>query len=140
MLPIVAGGTSYWIQHLIFPNRLVSLGTSRAGAVNAPESMTMGPEVDLSQLPLKLRDLFHGLPGNVNADSCSEDTAFDLHTLLSHLDPATGARWHWKDTRKVLRSLSVIQETGKKASDVMIEQDGIAGAARYDITPIPSHW
>lgn len=90
MLPIVAGGTSYWIQHLIFPNRLASLGT--AGAADASESTTMSPKVDLSQLPPKLRDLFNDLPGNVNADTCSEDTAFDLplgvlpRGMLHHCD------------------------------------------------------
>jgi hypothetical protein len=55
-----------------------------------------------------------------------------LHSLLLHLDPEMGARWHWKDSRKVLRSLEIIKESGKLASAGIREQSGQASLPRYD--------
>lgn len=33
------------------------------------------------------------------------------------------SRWHWRDTRKVLRSLKVLHDTGKRHSDWIREQE-----------------
>ncbi|KAG9035288.1 hypothetical protein FRB95_011583 [Tulasnella sp. JGI-2019a] len=133
-VPIIAGGTAYWVQHLIFPNRLVSLSDSEASE-QAQEASTGVLSSDLamaiSLLPPKLLDLLNHLPDRANADSCPPELAFDLHSLLSQLDPSTGSRWHWKDTRKVLRSLEIIRDTGQRASDVMLQQDEVAGKPRY---------
>lgn len=133
-MPIVAGGTAYWVQHLIFPNRLVSLGDpvapSEADAAR-PNAVSGQLAVALSQLSPNLLDLYHHLPERTNANACTSEVAFDLHSLLSQLDPSTGSRWHWKDTRKVLRSLEIIKQTGRKASNVMSQQDEVAGKARY---------
>ncbi|EKM82878.1 hypothetical protein AGABI1DRAFT_118307 [Agaricus bisporus var. burnettii JB137-S8] len=115
-VPIVVGGTSYWIQHLVFPDRLMnkpsttykqSQGTKELeGLVNDPE----------------LLQLFHSLPVSAPPAGENLDEAFKMHSLLAVLDPVTAARWHWRDTRKVLRSLEIIKETGRKASDIVAEQ------------------
>ncbi|KAG8883097.1 hypothetical protein FRB97_007234 [Tulasnella sp. 331] len=133
-VPIVAGGTAYWVQHLLFPNRLVSLDDSDApkGADEALRNAGSSQlAASLSQLSPNLLHLYNHLPERGNADSCALELAFDLHSLLSQLDPPTGSRWHWKDTRKVLRSLEIIKESGQRASDLMSQQDEVAGQARY---------
>ncbi|KAG9019560.1 hypothetical protein FRB90_000468 [Tulasnella sp. 427] len=135
-LPIVVGGTTYWIQHLIFPNRLVSL--------NEDDCSPTGPEKEGDELPLSsaiaealanlpedLKQLYANLPDRKHSDACSENTAFALHTLLCKLDPPMGERWHWKDTRKVLRSLEIIKESGQRTSDINSSQDESFGIARY---------
>ncbi|CAE6495434.1 unnamed protein product [Rhizoctonia solani] len=109
-LPIVVGGTTYWIQHLLFANRLTSLEDSTSGPSTVPPV-----NISLADLPPALRQLFENLPQR--GDDIDETTAFDLHTILSHLDPSTAARWHWKDTRKVLRSLNIIRESNKTVQD-----------------------
>jgi tRNA dimethylallyltransferase len=130
-IPIVVGGTSYWIQHLLFPNRLISFGKSMS---NATESTCLSAELMsiVAQLPQDLIDLFNTLPEHPPSASLDAEAAFSLHSLLSALDPPIAARWHWRDTRKVLRSLSIIKETGRKASDMISAQAETDTQPRYD--------
>ncbi|CAE6464473.1 unnamed protein product [Rhizoctonia solani] len=109
-LPIVVGGTTYWVQHLLFANGLTSLKDSIHDPVHESSIST-----SLIDLPSSLQQLFNNLPPR--GDGVDETMAFDLHNLLSHLDPVTATRWHWKDTRKVLRSLNIIRESNKTVQD-----------------------
>ncbi|KAG9126298.1 hypothetical protein FRC07_004036 [Ceratobasidium sp. 392] len=107
-LPIVVGGTSYWLQHLLFANRLASLPLDEPSA-------TPPPTLSAPNLPPSLQQLFDNLP--TRADAIDEDASFKLHSLLMHLDPTTASRWHWKDTRKVLRSINIIRESNKTVGE-----------------------
>ncbi|KAG6910897.1 hypothetical protein DXG01_006580 [Tephrocybe rancida] len=127
-IPIVVGGTSYWIQHLMFPNRL---------SVEEPTS-TMTPSPTMSQeladtvasLQPDLLALFNHLPEHPPIALADPDAAYKLHTVLSILDPPVANRWHWKDTRKVLRSLEVIKETGRRPSEIMVQQTNDLSASK----------
>ncbi|CAE6502452.1 unnamed protein product [Rhizoctonia solani] len=121
-LPIVVGGTTYWVQHLLFANRLASLEDSTYESSNSSSVYA-----SLAELPTSLRQLFDNLPPR--GDDVDETTAFDLHTILSHLDPPTASRWHWRDTRKVLRSLNIIRESNKTVQDTYGDQ--LDPLARY---------
>ncbi|KAG6878762.1 hypothetical protein C0993_008061 [Termitomyces sp. T159_Od127] len=114
LVPIVVGGTSYWMQHLIFPNRL-----SNAQAPPVRSTQLAGT---IASLRPDLLVLFDALPDHPPSATEDPDAAYKLHSLLSALDPVVANRWHWKDTRKVLRSLNVIKETGRRVSDIMLEQ------------------
>ncbi len=124
----MVGGTSYWIQHLIFPGRLVSesepLSSSPEHSCTAEvlqqQSDAMARSV--SNLDKDFLKLFINLPEHPPSASKEPEDAWQLYALLSELDPTTGSRWHWRDTRKIIRSLQIIRETGRKASDVMAEQ------------------
>jgi len=120
-IPIVVGGTSYWIQNLVFSDRLVS-----SPKPTATKSSYKTPE-ELHHFTSKLTnpDLFHifdSLPESPPSASKDGDFAYQLHALLHIIDPVMASRWHWRDTRKVLRSLEIIKETGRKASDIVTEQ------------------
>ncbi|KAG9103328.1 hypothetical protein FRC06_011384 [Ceratobasidium sp. 370] len=104
-LPVVVGGTSYWLQHLLFANRLTSLTVDGPVTPSRPQPTTF----TIPELAPSLQQLFDNLPAR--ADDVDEDTSFQLHALLTHLDPTTASRWHWKDTRKVLRSINIIRES-----------------------------
>lgn len=123
-IPIVVGGTSYWIQHLIFPNRL-------SKTTEAPQSSDSpwDPELQaaIGALPENLRSIFENLPKEPPSAKIEPDAAFQLHALLLLLDPPVGQRWHWKDTRKVLHSLSIIRSARRRASDIIAEQAADAG-------------
>lgn len=103
---------------------------------NGLEKDDVVPEVSpavaeaMSNLPEDLKQLYSALPDRSQSEACSDETAFALHTLLCKLDPPMGARWHWKDTRKVLRSLEIIKESGQRASDINASQDEAVGMAR----------
>jgi tRNA dimethylallyltransferase len=61
----------------------------------------------------------------------TKDESYDLWKLLEALDPEMASRWHWKDSRKVLRNLEIIVETGERASDVVKNQDTQPLESRY---------
>lgn len=142
-IPIVVGGTAYWIQHLLFPGRLAALdekaapptgrdATSGSGELPpsppTPSALLQGA---IASIPQDLRPLFDVLPGRPPAADTHASEAFNLHRLLAAIDPPVAHRWHWKDTRKVLRSLELIKETGRLSSEIISEQSQTAPPPRY---------
>lgn len=130
-IPIVVGGTSYWIQHLIFPERLLATFDdppsegSRPSTPNHEDNAQDQSEAlsrALSSLPPELLVLFNDLPSTAIPASADPELAFSLHRLLSLLDPTVAQRWHWKDTRKVTRNLVIIKQTGRLPSEIISEQ------------------
>ncbi|KAI6116890.1 tRNA isopentenyltransferase [Pisolithus croceorrhizus] len=89
-IPIVVGGTSYWIQHLLFPNRLAS---------DDPPSLSGDQHSDRFRSPA--------------------------------LDEPVAARWHWGDTRKLLRALQIIKEQGRTPSEIINERASTPLFPRY---------
>ncbi|KAF8163110.1 tRNA isopentenyltransferase [Crassisporium funariophilum] len=121
ILPIVVGGTSYWIQHLMFPNRLIPKETIEV----QPPIEPSWPEdllASIATLPPDLLSLLQDLPEEPPSAKLDPDGAFRLHSLLAVLDPVISQRWHWRDTRKVLRCLEIIKETRRRPSNIIAEQ------------------
>ncbi|KAJ2937062.1 hypothetical protein H1R20_g49, partial [Candolleomyces eurysporus] len=127
-VPIVVGGTSYWIQHLIFPNRLAKPNE----APSTSDTLPWDPQLQdaIQALPSDLRTLFENLPQEPPSAKADPDAAFKLHSLLLLLDPPVGQRWHWKDTRKVLHSLTIIRSARRRASDIIAQQAGSSTASQ----------
>ena len=130
VLPVIVGGTTYWMQHLLFPNRLIGSPSNQRNKENIEYSPVV--EQSLALLSEEQRQLFDALPvGNVAADTIpSNNYSLRLHILLSSIDPDMASRWHWRDTRKVLRNLQIIKETGQRASEIVREQDQRRSEAR----------
>ena len=99
----------------MFPNRLV-------GKDPRPSFPSHSSEDLLSKLSPEERNLFNKLPDPPPSASTDPDGALAMHRLLQVLDPAVASRWHWRDTRKVLRNLRIIAETGKLPSEIITEQ------------------
>lgn len=126
-LPVVAGGTHYYIHHLLFQNKLIKTDDLSA----KPHSLSTNPHPDFYDLisPLSSSDkgVIMGLPSikesqYTDVDSHNTPLYSHLHRILSLIDPVTASRWHIKDFRKVRRSLEIIWENGKKRSDIELEQ------------------
>jgi len=130
VLPVIVGGTTYWMQHLLFPNRLIGSPSKQRNKENIEYSPNV--EQSLASLSGEQRQLFDTLPiGNLAAESIpSNDYSLRIHILLSSIDPDMASRWHWRDTRKVLRNLQIIKETGQRASEIVREQDQCQSEAR----------
>lgn len=124
-LPIIVGGTSYWLQNLLFTNRLVTN--------KAPNSVTVDENLQssLNRLDSTQRNLYARLPDPPPLASVDPEGTLELWKLLEALDPDMASRWHWKDSRKVLRSLQIIAEHGRMASDVIRDQDDNSPDSRY---------
>ncbi|SGY47228.1 BQ5605_C001g00511 [Microbotryum silenes-dioicae] len=157
-LPILVGGTTYYLQHLVFPNQLVS----DTPAISVPRTTPTEP-LPISathHFPPKLVEHIHALPHELlqlflalpclpqtsTPDSfppnfplglvpepyrSPSDFAPALYDLLDRLDPRSAERWHWRDIRKVRRALEIVWE-GRQWDDVKQEQNQKGrGQARF---------
>ncbi|KAI0009041.1 tRNA isopentenyltransferase [Xylariaceae sp. FL0662B] len=112
-LPIVVGGTHYYIHALLFENHLVG---SR--------------EIDDGSLE-------HCPPGQVTSQFPILDGATDVMLKrLREVDPDMADRWHPDDRRKIKRSLEIFLTTGRRASDIYAEQR----RAKAMSDPEKDHW
>lgn len=116
-MPIIVGGTSYWIHHLLFPSSLPSIGPSSC----LPRSPSPAFTNLIRLLPENLADVYDALPVTPPSAKDKPEDAYTLYSLLHHLDPLMAKRWHWRDTRKVLRNIEIIKENGRPASEVVID-------------------
>ncbi|GAA5866194.1 hypothetical protein JCM1840_005107 [Sporobolomyces johnsonii] len=150
-LPIAVGGTSYYLQNLVFPNQLVA-DVASSSRPSSPEPPSASPKTlddvadfpprlleAIKALPAELLSLFLALPALPDISTpddfpprfplelltprlrSPETLVPALYTLLKTLDPASAERWHWRDVRKVRRALDIIWE-GRRWEDVVNEQ------------------
>lgn len=123
-IPIIVGGTSYWMQHLLFPNRLANqdVDSTRPGTTASDSPLSAFLQASVSLLTPNLFNLWMALPDSPPNAATHPKDALSLHELLQALDPPVASRWHWRDTRKVLRSLRVMQETRRTPSEIISQQ------------------
>ncbi|KAL1411405.1 tRNA dimethylallyltransferase, mitochondrial [Vanrija albida] len=127
-LPIICGGTHYFIQHYLFPPEELSFdrpapkGASRSWSPPGPQPPV--PE----DLDAELRALletfwtadpvYPSLESTVETPSATSEDTTEAHHLLSvwrllqAVDPLEAGRWHWRDSRKVRRGLERWWERG----------------------------
>jgi len=97
-LPIVVGGTHYYINGLLFENTLVDdHGT---------------PSDDIPKQAEDGRSSFPILNASTE----------EVLRKLREVDPVMADRWHPNDRRKIQRSLEIYLTTGRRASDIYEEQ------------------
>ncbi|KAL1925192.1 uncharacterized protein VTP21DRAFT_75 [Calcarisporiella thermophila] len=93
-VPIIAGGTNYYVQSLIFRDSLVA--SASHAALSDSDTESEHPEL--------------------------QGTTAELYARLQEVDPVMANRWHPNDRRKIRRSLEVFLQTGKRHSDIILEQ------------------
>lgn len=128
-IPIVCGGTNYYVQHLLLPGHLVSASADESSdkqssglprpTLEEVERLS-GVVLDKEQRAL-LQRLANDEPDDRTVDQ-EQIPALPMWELLRLLDAEMADRWHFRDTRKVLRSLRVLIETGKRHSQWLSEQ------------------
>lgn len=118
------GGTAYWIQHLLFPERLTSSHTRSLSPISS-DSPTGSLSDAVKSLSDELRLIYDAVPDHPLPAAHETEAALNMHSLLSALDPDVAARWHWKDVRKVHRSLNIIKENGRRNSEIIEHQSKI---------------
>ncbi|KAI1395389.1 tRNA isopentenyltransferase [Hypoxylon fuscum] len=98
-LPIIVGGTHYYIHAALFEDSLVS-----SQSADDDRSQSRSQDEIIAQFPI--------LNGPTDV----------ILRRLREVDPAMADRWHPDDRRKIKRSLEIFLTTGKRASDIYAEQ------------------
>lgn len=128
-VPIVVGGTTYWIQQLLLPGRLPFESEQASFPGLSPpaggEAYSDGISSALSRLKADLRELFDALPKVAPSVADDPSTTLALYNLLKALDPASAARSDWRDTKRVLRELTIMKEKGRRASEIHQERSAV---------------
>ncbi|KAI1169022.1 IPP transferase-domain-containing protein [Nemania serpens] len=98
-LPIVVGGTHYYIHSLLFDGSLIDSNEIQ------PEEIRFRSQDEIqSHFPIL------------------DNSTHVILQKLREVDPAMAERWHPDDRRKISRSLEIYLTTGKRASDLYAEQ------------------
>ena len=117
----------------MFPNRLANkdLNSTSPAVTTSGLPISASLQDSVSQLTPNLFNLWTALPKSPpNAVTHPED-ALSLYELLQALDPPVASRWHWRDTRKVLRNLQIMKETRRTPSEIISEQSESALIPRW---------
>lgn len=93
-LPIVVGGSLYYVNALLFEDSLVA------------KDKTPEPDVETSETQFPILN----------------DTTEVIWKRLKEVDPVMADRWHPNDRRKIKRSLQIYLQTGRRASEIYAEQ------------------
>jgi tRNA dimethylallyltransferase len=111
-LPIVVGGTLYYVHALLFEGSLISSDET------GPDDVRFrSQEETLPQFPILNQ------PTDV------------IYAKLQEVDPAMAERWHPDDRRKIKRSLEIYLTTGRRASEIYAGQQEAKQVARDARTP-----
>ncbi|KAK8801173.1 hypothetical protein WA158_001943 [Blastocystis sp. Blastoise] len=100
-LPIVVGGTNYYIQSLLWES-LLDEGTLHE---EEPHKKQIIP-----------------IPGPYQLDNINNYTNEELYSILKTMDPEMSSNLHMNQKRKVRRAVEVYVTTGKKQSSIIEEQ------------------
>ncbi|KAI8053521.1 tRNA isopentenyltransferase putative [Syncephalis plumigaleata] len=117
-VPVLVGGTHYYIQSLLWDQFLVNEQPSAITADVSSTNETNGIE-----------------------DALNNEETGALYERLQQVDPIMAQRWHPNDRRKIIRSLQVYEKTGRRHSDIMLEQrkTSLADRLRYSVCIIWIH-
>ncbi|KAG2218220.1 hypothetical protein INT45_000762 [Circinella minor] len=105
LLPVIVGGTNYYIQSLLWHNMLIK----------------KEQEIQRSPSPSPENDLSTKLFNNYEEELDNLETK-ELYNRLEKVDPIMANRWHPSDRRKILRSLQIYYQTGRPQSEIIKEQ------------------
>lgn len=111
-LPIVVGGTHYYVHALLFDGNLIG-----PDEIEPENNRFRSQEESRSQFPIL------------------DEPTHVIFQKLREVDPAMAERWHPNDRRKVKRSLEIYLTTGKRASEIYAEQKQAKGAAAHGGKP-----
>ncbi|KAJ3273006.1 hypothetical protein HDV01_004912 [Terramyces sp. JEL0728] len=116
-IPIVVGGTNYYIQSLLWNSKIIETadapGLSNKAKIKDSCHPTLDPETaDTICFLLENTDPRTNKPDDITQFAKTAP----FHETLCTVDPVMGKRWHPRDIRKIRRSLEIFYTTGKKHS------------------------
>ena len=122
MVPVVAGGTMYYIEAILYQ---ILVGESPEWIL-FEEDRRIEKQMRKQEQPLTPATVFAQpiLPSSFKSVPSGE-----LHQLLQQLDPEAAAYLHPNEKRKIIRCLQVMQKHETKYSSVLRKQRAVAGGS-----------
>ncbi|KAJ3326281.1 hypothetical protein HDV06_000157 [Boothiomyces sp. JEL0866] len=122
-IPIVVGGTNYYIQSLLWNSKIIETADSPGLSNKLKIKDSCHPSLDPETAETLCYLLEHTDPRTSKPDAITEFAkAASFHETLCKVDPVMGKRWHPRDIRKIRRSLEIYYTTGKRHSAHIEEQ------------------
>ena len=120
-LPIVVGGTYYYIESVLYDKLIktedsideLTLSTDGANRVNYTDNDLKNPD--------------NFFKHTIRTFGFDEVNSVKLHNLLRQVDEKAANRLHPNDKRKIVRALQIYQKTNRKYSDLIAEQHRTGG-------------
>lgn len=134
-IPLLVGGTNYYMQSLLWDESLISLDSMDKIGLDNKTYDKPHDNVERSFVEKLKHILVNTDPRNHEASSIQEFCEkSDLHGLLVEIDSVMSNKWHPSDFRKIRRSLEIYYTTGKTQSEWYSSQD--KGKLRFPIVMI----
>lgn len=112
--PIIVGGTTYYIETLLWEVLISSIERAEQNADSNPKYNSLTIEEILQKF---------------SVNECDKDSPTILHDLLSKIDPPMAQSLHSNNVRKIRRALEVYIETGRPMSELLAEQKAQKGSS-----------
>ncbi|MCJ1330672.1 hypothetical protein MMC10_007357 [Thelotrema lepadinum] len=138
-VPIVVGGTGYYVQAVVLRGGTVvedelaalQVGKETVGGVReGDESAEIGREEEGREKGDGEGKVFLTVEEEEKRWPILAKRADVMLAELQKVDPVMASRWHPNDQRKIRRSLAIYLQTGRKASEVYAEQKVAREAGR----------
>ncbi|CAL7940787.1 unnamed protein product [Xylocopa violacea] len=119
-LPIIVGGTNYYIESLLWQVLIAGAET----------------DADVGQLNKKLEDATYRKKAKIELDRSTTKSNSELYEELTKVDPEMAMTIHENNRRKIIRSLEVFEQYGVTHSELLKAQriaggSDLGGPLRY---------
>ncbi|KAJ3225516.1 hypothetical protein HK099_006654 [Clydaea vesicula] len=123
-IPILVGGTHYYVQSLLWHQSIISEDTAEADNIK-----NLVPHSSISEeLANKIITLLDKSdPAKFSFYNSEEKIVLskEMHKILEIVDPVMSQKWHPHNDRKIRRSLEIFLSSGKQHSQLICEQQEI---------------
>lgn len=122
-IPIIVGGTNYYIESILWDTLVGSVdGFTEEMNIVDPEEVSNQTEEIMETTVLEINSIDDLMAEKITYRHLKSVPSERLHQLLGQVDPQSAASLHVQNKRKIIRCLQVYQKTGRKFSDILIEQ------------------
>ncbi|KAJ3144933.1 hypothetical protein HDU86_001325 [Geranomyces michiganensis] len=157
-IPILVGGTNYYVQSILFKNRIIATAKADEHLKSSNENDVVNDDDADASLPLTAaaadvpspalagHPLASGIGDALRATDPRTASREEIDRwsrggsrlldLLAQVDPIMADRWHVRDVRKIRRSLQIFYTTGRRHSDIMSEQRQLGSSDSNSNAPV----
>ena len=121
-IPIVVGGTAYYLQALALTGETVREEESYDASTKTEDRNGKREDREEATVVREKQNSFQSVEDEEAQWPILRENTEVLLEELRKVDPAMAARWHPQDHRKIRRSLAVYLQNGRRASEIYAEQ------------------